>query len=256
MDRTDTGQWRLVIYITRTSLEAWLQPLGDRQSVRRIVRNEWEPVGNGKDLLQKIEDTVYDNPQLLDDFAADIIIETDRALWVPQEVSADEELAEDQFGRVYGFDPEDMLADAVGDKTLLWSLTPGLPAFLSRTFPGARVKAHLSVIQSFLDRLNIEEGEVMVLNLREGSCDVILMRGNRLQTSSTQPAANAQESLYRLLRAAEAYNFSVRSARLAVRDERGDDSALSESLDKLRLDATTLLDEDRPMPTAALLLLK
>ena len=255
MDRADTGQWRLVIYITRTSLEAWLQPLADRQASRRIVRDSWEPVGDGPDLLARIENTVYDHPQLLDDYSADIIIETDRAMWVPSEVGADEERSEEVFNAVYGCEPEDMMADRVDDKTLLWWLTPGLPAFLSRTVPGARVSAHLGVIVSYLDRLRLPEGEVEVLNTRPGSCDVILLKDGELQTASTQRAGNPEEGIYRLLRASEVYGFSPRSAHIAVRDESGDDSALSEALDSLNLDASILVEEERQMPTAALLML-
>lgn len=254
-DRADTGQWRLVIYITRTSLEAWLQPLADRRASRRIVRSEWEAIGDGPDLLSKIENTVYDNPQLLDDYSADIIIETDRAMWVPAEIGDDEEQAEEIFNTVYGCDPEDMMTDRGDGKTLLWWLTPGLPAFLSRTFPGARVSAHQSVIVSYLDRIQLPEGEVSVLNTRPGSCDVVLFKDGQLQTASTQRAANPEEAIYRLLRASEVYGFSPREGHIAVRDESGDDSALSDALDSLRLDATTLIDEERQMPTAALIAL-
>lgn len=254
-DRADTGQWRLVIYITRTSIEAWLQPIADRQASRRIVRCEWEPVGEGADLLQKIENAVYDHPQLLDDFSADIIIETNRSMWVPSEIAEDEQRSEDLFYRVYKFDADDMTVDHVGDKCLMWALTPGLPAFLGRTFPGARISAHLSVIQSYIDSLALTDKELMILNLRKGSCDIILMRENQLQTSSTQPAVNPEEGMYRLLRAADAYNFSLRTARLGVRDECGDDSALSDALEGLQLDASALIEEERRMPTAALLLL-
>lgn len=255
MDRADTGQWRLVIYISRTSLEAWLQPIADPRASRRIVNVGWEPAGDEADLLRKIENAVYDNPSLLDDYSADIIIETDRAMVVPAEVINDEERSEDEFNAIYGCDPEDMMTDRVRDKGVLWWLTPGLPAFLSRTFPGARVSSHLSVLLKYIEGLRLSDGEVMVLNTREGSCDVLLMKEGSLKTVSTQPASNPEEAIYRLLRAADVYRFSVRTGRLAVRDESGDDSSLSDTLDGLKLDASVLFEEERPIPTAALIML-
>lgn len=255
MDRADTGQWRLVIYITRSSLEAWLQPLADREALRRIVREEWEPTDEGSELLRKIENAVYDHPQLLEDYSADIVIQTERTMIVPIDVAEDDERAEEEFKAIYKSDPDDMMVDRLEDEAVLWWLTPGLPSFLSRTFPGARVMSHIGVILRYLERLGLENGEVMVLNTRPISCDVILIKDGKLKCASTQRSANPEEAIYRLLRASEVFGFSPRTGRLAVRDERGDDSELSDALDKLRLDASMLIEEERPLPTAALLTL-
>lgn len=256
-DRSDTGQWRLVVYLTRRSLEAWLQPLSDLQATRRIVSEEWEETGDGPALLAKIENCIYDHPQLLDDYTADIIIETDRIMWVPGYVADNDEQAEEIFGRIYGGDPDDMLTDRCGGgKGALWWFTPGLPAFLSRTFPGARVTSHLAALMNYLDSITLPGGDVMVLNTRPGSCDVILLRDGQLLSASTQRASTPEEAVYRLLRAASAYSIDPRQAHIAVRDESGDDTGLDEALEHLRLDASTLVGEERPLtPTAPLLIL-
>lgn len=253
MDRADTGQWKLVIYISRTSLDAWLRPLNDSLSARHIVSVQWERTGDEAELLHKIESAVYDNPRLLEDYSADIIIESDRTMWLPAEISEDEEKAENIFTSIYNCSAEDMMADRTGEKEMLWWLIPGLPDFLNRTFPGARVLGHQSALVSYLDRITLPEGDLAVLNTRPGSCDVILLKSGKLQTVSTQRAGNPDEAIYRLLKAAEAYGINLRTCHIAVRVESGNDSALSEALEKMRLDASLLIEEEQPMPTAALI---
>ncbi len=255
MDRADTGQWRLVIYITRDSLEAWLQPLADRSATRRIASASWERAEDGADLLHKIENAVYDHPQLLEDYSADIIIETARTLWVPDSIINNEDRSEEVFTDIYGCEPDDMMSDRLGDKGVLWWMVPGLPAFLSRTFPGARVLSHQCALVSYLDRLILPEGNVAVLNTRPGSADVILLKDGNLLSVSTQPAGNPEEAIYRLLNAAEAYGINMRECHIAVRDEKGREGALSDALDKMKLDASLLLEDDGTIPTAAVLTL-
>ena len=37
-----------------------------------------------ENLLRRIETVVYEHPQLLDDFSTEIIINTERAVWIPR----------------------------------------------------------------------------------------------------------------------------------------------------------------------------
>ncbi|MDE6637022.1 MAG: hypothetical protein K2K32_02155, partial [Muribaculaceae bacterium] len=81
-DILDTGQWHLAVDISKEGFGAWLLPESSLGlNPRVIISQAWNPSEEG--LLARIEDAVYDNPTVLDDYSADIIIESDRQLWLP-----------------------------------------------------------------------------------------------------------------------------------------------------------------------------
>lgn len=123
----DTGQWRLVVYITASGLRAYLKNVADGSlPIEEIASAQWGDVER-KDILQKIEAAVYDNPDLMDDYATDIIVQTPRVAFAPSRLLDIEEYAEDMvFKSLFPGSDSEVSIDHIGDVAALYSLTAGL----------------------------------------------------------------------------------------------------------------------------------
>ena len=136
-DFLDTGQWHLAVDISKHGFGAWLLPDESlNASPREIIRLAWQP--NEEGLLRRIEDAVYDNPTVLDDYSADIIVESDRQLWLPACLYSTDDDCADEYTSIYGGDILDVMVNDLGSEKCAFMLTPGLKAFMQRSFPGAR----------------------------------------------------------------------------------------------------------------------
>lgn len=146
----DIADWRLLASISSYGIGAWLRHADPVQPLVTALSCNWKD-GKDENLLDCIENAVYDHPQVLDDFSADIVVIAPRTVVVPTMLVADdEEKALSLYNKVYPAEGADLMAEGVGDATMLYSLTPGLYAFLQRTFPGARLHSHLAVLASRL----------------------------------------------------------------------------------------------------------
>lgn len=142
-DFADTGQWRLLLNIGAAGLEAFLgNTVHSDLPPQPLCSVSWE---KDRDALRKnIEDAVFGNPRLLDDFATNIIIYDDRTLFIPTEVAEQAAGKEEEvFNEIYSAEDADIMTDVDRDITAVWSLGPGVKSFLMRTFPGSRITCNL-----------------------------------------------------------------------------------------------------------------
>lgn len=201
-DYIDNGQWHLAVDISRHGFGAWLLP---EESLARapkiIVRQAWDPSEEG--LLAKIEDTVYDNPTVLDDFSADIIVECDRQLWLPAELyPADEDCAE-AYTKIYGGNILDVMVNDLGEEKCAFMLTPGLKSFMQRSFPGARIWSQQSLLKEAA--LQPHEAFKCLLDVRESSFDLILLYRSELLCASTHQWKTDSDIGFMLLNILQTY---------------------------------------------------
>ncbi len=141
----DIADWRLIAGISGYGVFAWLKHSDQGQPLVPVIDCRWNY--RDENLLGHIENAVYDNPQVLDDFSADIVVMTPRTLLVPSQVVADDDdEANRLYNQVYSASAGDLMQENIGEATALYSLTSGLNGFLQRTFSGARVHSHLAVM--------------------------------------------------------------------------------------------------------------
>lgn len=181
-DFLDTGQWHLAVDISKHGFGAWLLPdesLG--MPTRIIVHSVWAPSDEG--LLTRIEDAVYDNPMVLDDYSADIIIECDRQLWLPSSLFPSDEDCADAFVSVYGGDILDVMVNDLGEEKCAFMLTPGLKSFMQRSFPGARIWSQQALLKETARQPH--ESFKCLLDVRQNSFDFILLCRSELLSAST-----------------------------------------------------------------------
>lgn len=229
-DMADTGQWRLEAIISRFGIRALLRAIGrPGVPVRTLLDVSW--TGDEEDLLRRIENAVYDHPQVLDDYSARIIIDTPLTLWIPRErISPDEDLPH-VFTSVYGGKDEDVMIDDAGEPTpiALYSLTPGLKAFLGRTFPGARVLSLQSLLIDEALRL-FPQGCGILISIRSDATDFTAVREGRLAAIATRPYLSAPDTVYHSLNTLKTLGFDPESTGVAIA---GTDGRSSEALDSL-----------------------
>ena len=75
----DIADWRLICVISAQGIGAWLRHASPTQELVTLFDEKWN--ADSGSLLERIENTVYDHPQVLDDFSADIAVVAPRSIW-------------------------------------------------------------------------------------------------------------------------------------------------------------------------------
>lgn len=208
-DFADTGQWRLIVNIYTTGMSAFLEnTLHSDVEPQQLFSVRWEK--DPDSLLDHIENAVYDNPRLLDDFSARVVLFDRRTLFIPTRVAEENEGSEEEiYKSVYGGEEADVICETDGDLTAASSMTPGLKGFLYRTFPGARISTNLMSKVSELKRQNSGNGKRMFVTERESlsEADFILLDGHSLISASTHPASGKEDIIYHVYNIITSYGI-------------------------------------------------
>lgn len=209
LNYADSALWRMVVYISKDSFSAWLKNVSAPQTPPRLLVNTHFEVTEGK-ILQKIESTVYDNPAVLDDYEADVIVETSKSILAPSSLMENEKgewNAPEYFNAVYNAKEEDIMEDALPEGvTNIYCLEPGLKSFLERTFPGTRVQHHLSALYKFLIKDENNRNHIVAV-IRKGEVDILSFRGKELMSMAVQNWQMPLDIAYHILNAAKGAEF-------------------------------------------------
>lgn len=206
-DFADTGQWRLLLKIGVTGLEAFLEnTLHPEIEPQPLCNVTWDL---NRDMLKKnIEDAVYSNPRLLDDFATRVILYDPCTLFIPSEIAEERAGAEEElYKKVYTAEDADIMTDFDRDITAAWSLAPGIKSFLTRTFPGARITCNLMEKVRNLRKDNSDLS--LHVFARKGETDVILLDGKKLISASTHEWSHLDDIAYLALNLLDVYGYMI-----------------------------------------------
>ena len=213
----DIADWHLVCEISSRGMSATLRHHDPTQQPLSLFDERWQPTDN---VLEKIENAVYDHPQVLDDFSSDITVVAPRAIWVPTEMVADdEERAAELYNQVYRAGEEDIMQDAADDATCLYCLVPGLKAFLQRTFPGSRVSSHLASMVRKL-RGRIADMPRVYAEIREGEVDIVAFDNRKLLMAATHRWHHPNDIQYHLFNVMNVYGLDPANVQLSLGGER------------------------------------
>ncbi len=218
VDFTDTGLWRLIIYISQAGMTALLRHVEDAsQPLVCLFSTSWNQ--DESLLLSKIESAVYDNPRLLEDYATEIIIETRQLTWIPTRVVEENEVENVVFETLFPTATDTPMTDTAGDMTALFSLTNGLQSFISRTLPGARVRSHLAVLVNHCSKTS-GDGPHIYADIRPDEVDLILFNRKTMQMAVTHQWHSVADIGYRAAQLASAYGISPRDVTLTISGNR------------------------------------
>lgn len=256
VDYADPAMWRLTVWLGASSMRAWLRNIADPGApVRVLASASWTPQHG--ETLRHIENAVYDNPAILDDYSADIIVESDRALWMPKEMADDEETAAELYKIVFpAVDEDDVFSDFEGETVCVYHLADGLGAFIRRTFPGARVTSQLTrLFRRF--RLQPNESTAVYADLRGNKVDIIILKDATLLHASTHNARSTREAQYHILNCMRAAEVNSQKAEVFLSGEKEKRAELikmlREGLPMVRNTMLPRFDMPSDMPTAAML---
>lgn len=211
----DIAEWRLICQISDSGMDAFLKNSNPEANIVTLFREEWIP--DETTLLNRIESAVYDHPQVLDDFSADIVICAQKTLLMPKaEIDDDEETAENLFRRIYNVrDNELMLSGAQEGAVAAFVLVPGLKSFLQRTFPGSNVHSHLGLMAS---RLNPGPtgGISIILNISGDNADIVVFNGTTVLVAVSRKWKAEEDLVYHLLNILDIYGLDPKETAMSV----------------------------------------
>lgn len=208
-DLLDTGQWHLAVDISDEGLGAWLVPdasLG--RAPRTLASESWQKDDSG--LLTRIENAVYDNPSILDDYSADIVIESNRQLWLPSGLYPSDEDCAEAYVSVYGGDMLDVMVNDLGKEKVAYLLTGGLRSFMQRSFPGARIWSQQALLRHAA--MTAPGGYKMLVDIRSREVDIVLMNHDILMSVSTHPWKTGNDIAYMIFFLLQTYAIDPASA--------------------------------------------
>lgn len=101
----------------------------------------------------------------------------------------------------------------------LYTLCPGLPAFLRRTLSGARVSCHLSVLaRRFMSRGS--EMPRVYADIRQGEVDFVVLDDRRMLLASTQRWHDRMDIAYHVLNMMDVYGLNPANTQVSLSGER------------------------------------
>lgn len=231
-DFADTGQWRLLLEIGVTGLKAALEnTLHPELKPQPLCEASWD--FNKDKLRENIEEAVYSNPRLLDDFSTRIILYDPRTLFLPTQVAEEAPGAEEElYKKVYVADDVDIMSDFDKDLTAVWCLAPGIKAFLMRTFPGARITCNLMEKVRQLRKEN--ENLTLFIFSRKNEADLILLDGKDLISAATHECHHPDDVAFRAFNLLEVYDKKLEEVRIETENVDTSTEAWCHILNKTR----------------------
>lgn len=193
-----------------------------------LFTTDW--VRDDESLLRHIETVVYDHPQLLDDFSTEIIINTERSLWLPRSVvdysdNGEEKVGDeyrdetDLYNMVYKADEEDIFIDELNDKICLYTLCPGLQAFIRRTLPGARVWCQQTLaVRRFADQ--VADMPRLYVDIRYGEADYYAFDGRKLLLATTHGWRDKMDIAYQVFNIMDIWKLDAGGTQIMLSGKR------------------------------------
>lgn len=213
-DYADTGQWRLIVRIYRKGMSAYLEnTLHQEVEPQELFSVTWDPEkGN---LLNFIENAVYDHPRVLDDFSARIIIFDRNTIFIPSEILLDSEESEEGiYSDLFGVEPSEVMTESDRDVISASCMVKGLKGFLNRTFPGARMCSNL--MHKVKTERKKGEGKRMNIEVREGESDFVLLDGENLISASTHDTLSGTDVAYHAFNLLNTYEMNPKEVKVEV----------------------------------------
>lgn len=210
----DVADWRLICEISANGVYACLKHLNPTQDIVTLFEERWDE--NAGDLLNKIENAVYDHPQVLDDFSADVTIVASNAIWVPTcLIEEDDEAASRLYNQVYTARECDVMSETVKDATCLYSLVPGLNAFLQRTFPGARIHSHLAVMAARFRERSSDVPRIYA-EIRDKKVDILAFDRRNLLMAATHEWHEPNDIQYHIYNIMNVYDLDPKEVQVSL----------------------------------------
>lgn len=210
VDFSDVRRWKLLIRFAATGISAVLY---DNYEIHQVVDKRWEY--DETSLLRNIENAVYDNPILLDQYEGAILIDTDFNLFFPEVAKSHQDLIDATMNEVYDIAEDDIFYQDIKDGVMAYALVSGLKSFLQRTFPGMAVMNQFGAyIKRFGDAVGLEPRVYAFAD--DAKVDILSFAGNSLLHASTHRCREYTDIAYYLFNVWRELGYTPDSASLVV----------------------------------------
>lgn len=213
-DIDDIKIWHLYILLGKKRLIALFHNKRTND-IFSYIDYQWSNTDNLS--LEQIQNTIYENPLILNGYTTTILIESNYFTIVPSKFIENDEDAYDLMDCIYSTDNADLWVDNIGDETILFNTLSGLQSFLYRTFPESSVHFQLTpTINFFKANQSIEKNGNIVVNITEEKVEIIAIKNKKLQYSNIFDYKESSDIVYFILNAWNMLGFDQQSDELKV----------------------------------------
>lgn len=199
IDFSDNTLWRLILTVGMNELRAtFCDKNGTRFEPYSLRQWQCDPV----DALKNIEDAIYEDPMLLNDYDTTILLRPKMTLIVPPgEFSEDNpEAMAEAASLVDASEHKDVWLQPLGEACALFTTPRGVRDFLSRTFLTGDVRHALCpIVGMFSEKARMEGGEKMWVHIQPEYLDVVAFRQGNLLLANTWRFDHPTDAAYYLL---------------------------------------------------------
>ena len=215
-DYSDHSLWRLLLTVGMRGVEAVFLNVKTRQSEPYLSR-KWECAD--ADVLKHIEDAVYDDLLLPDDYDTSILVRPRATLLLPPDMTDPEDT--DSLAAalevVDSSETKDVWCEPMGEAIAVYSTPAGVRGFLGRTFLTEDVHHVLApLVNHFTPKAVAEGGEKMWVHLHPGGADIVAFRDGRLLHAGCWSCAPGLDAVYYILFAWRSLGFDPARGELMV----------------------------------------
>ncbi len=216
----DIRRYKLILYISAKEVRGYFVPYDGSTPPRLAVDVHLNC--DEKKILSHIENAVYDNPILLEDYETTLLVVTPELLFFPKDYSEDG--IYEAMNQVYAAESDDVFIDDDDEETVAYYLAPGLKSFLNRTFPGVSPRHHLSVMKRKLRTASQHDARVYA-DIDGGALNLLAFSGNKFLHGSVHQFNDINDAAYYIFALWESLGFAADEAELNVsgpKDMRGE----------------------------------
>lgn len=207
-DISDHSRWRLRLTVGPCGVRANFH---DAVAGRLFTYMDRIWTGDPADSLRKIEDAIYEDPVILDDYTTSILVRPVRMIFVPDSRLGADSAAEDAealISQVDATEAKDVWIEPLGrGLTAIFSTPAGVRDFLARTFPTEDVHLALRPMLSHVLLRENDPGRKMWVHLDAGTLDVVAVSDGRPVLINTREYSEAADAAYYIVYALGAIGF-------------------------------------------------
>lgn len=191
---SDPRRFNLILTLDANKVQGWFVEYGSASATPTpVISVPFVPEADKT--LSLIENAIYDNPILLEDYDCRILIPSTQLLVYPQEAPA--EFINHSMNRFYHCAPEDIFLNRMGNATMAFTLCPGLKSFLSRTFAGVTPWHPLYPLWQWFAEDNSAPGQIRVYaDIEPSQIYLLAFNGLNMLHASAHPVASTEDAAY------------------------------------------------------------
>ncbi len=207
-DISDHARWRLQLTVGDHGVRAnFYDPAARR--IHLYLEKSWRC--DPADALRKIEDAVYDDPVVVDDYTTCILVRPGAMVFVPRDSLPEdaEAHAEELLSLLDATENKDVwIEPATQELTALFTTPGGTRDFLARTFPTEDVHAALLPMLSHVIASFEPHGEKVWVHIDADTLDIVALRNGAPSLINTREYEDAADAAYYIVYALRAIEFA------------------------------------------------